>query len=227
MKRIPFSATSVRAIQNTVVGSWPPEPIDANLPVKGMTRRVIVPQPLHEIVERYKSNGDPQSLSSYCTWRGENLADMGEEAFVKKACLYPPGIYAVGEALRRWPDDGTGPEWAVYDADNMLVACDRPDTENCLPWRWKRNYLRNIVMPLEAARLFLEVLESRPERLHKILHGDAVLEGAPPGANHPRIWFMVTWDELNAKRDYPYCDNPWVFVSRFKRISAEDAEASR
>ena len=44
-KPIPFSTPMVQALLNTKPNTWPPEPIDASKPCKGMTRRVMLPQP--------------------------------------------------------------------------------------------------------------------------------------------------------------------------------------
>lgn len=40
-----------------------------------------------------------------------------------------------------------------------------------------------------------------------------------------RAYYASTWDNLNAKRGFPWSSNPWVWVIEFKRIDA-DAKAA-
>jgi hypothetical protein len=82
-------------------------------------------------------------------------------------------------------------------------------------------------MPRVAARLFLEVTGLREEQLQNISELDAEREGVKKHGYHPhdlpytfRKGFRLLWDELNAKRGYPWLENPLVTVVEFKRINA-------
>jgi len=104
-------------------------------------------------------------------------------------------------------------------------------------WGKKRSPL---FMPKWAARLWLEVVSVRPERLQDITEEDAKLEGirgysAHGGGTHfnpVMIYpafpekgggfstaieaFECLWDSINAKRGYPWESNPWVWRIEFK-----------
>ena len=95
----------------------------------------------------------------------------------------------------------------------------------------------SIHMPREAARLFLEVKNVRAERLQNISYEDAIAEGTlqwicekyksgsyldnamrGTACAKPERAFALLWDTLNAKRGYPWENNPWVWVIEFMRI---------
>jgi hypothetical protein len=103
-------------------------------------------------------------------------------------------------------------------------------------------------MPRKAARLFLRVTASRPERLTDISIEDAIAEGCTGiRCEHPNIrigictdcynhgWlesptaeFFGLWESLNGKRydgRYSIKNDPWVWAYTFERISKEEAEA--
>jgi hypothetical protein len=101
-------------------------------------------------------------------------------------------------------------------------------------------------MPREAARLFLEVKDVRIERLQDISEADAKAEGVTkfelmelekiPGSlitlkrNSPipkasyKAGFYNVWEGLNAKSDYPWKANPYVYVYEFMRLDPEEAQ---
>jgi hypothetical protein len=94
----------------------------------------------------------------------------------------------------------------------------------------------SIHMPKKYARIWLEILSVRVERVQEISEADAIAEGwekpqpTPPGKtlvddrmHSPLIWFRDLWNEINGKR--PGCswkDNPWVWVVEFKRLAREE-----
>ena len=93
-------------------------------------------------------------------------------------------------------------------------ARGNPDTPKWRP---------SVHMPRWAARLWLEVLSVRVEQLQEITPNDIVDEGyfsyattiltlPEPGA------FVRAWNELNARRGYPWESNPWVWAYTFRRI---------
>lgn len=85
-----------------------------------------------------------------------------------------------------------------------------------------------IHMPRWASRITLEVTAVRVEPLQEIREADAIAEGMfndrrileriDPGGWTAGERFQRTWDDLNAKRGYPWKSNPWVWVVEFKQI---------
>ena len=95
----------------------------------------------------------------------------------------------------------------------------------------------SIYMPRWASRIDLEVTAVRVERLQAITEDDARWEGVGHalGDDHPEVSRLLTaadlvqtdrrvaafawlWDNLNAKRRYPWASNPWVWVVEFRRV---------
>ena len=90
------------------------------------------------------------------------------------------------------------------------------------PWR------PSIFMPRWASRLTLKIANVRVERLQEISVEDCIAEGInqdSPLNNYGtgaivRDAFAALWDSINAKRGYPWDDNPWVWVIEFERVLA-------
>jgi len=82
------------------------------------------------------------------------------------------------------------------------------------PWKF------SILMPRWASRITLEITDVRVERLQDISENDAEAEGAHGYTNtaSPIDFFICLWDSLNAKRNFGWDINPWVWVISFKRI---------
>ena len=113
-------------------------------------------------------------------------------------------------------------------------ATDHPEPDGDSPLRWNPP----IFMPKSASRITLEITAVRVERVQDISEKDAKAEGCggyvggegpmsesvlaiEPGYNHPNFFrdgFAYLWDSLNAKRDYGWDANPWVWVLSFKRV---------
>jgi len=84
------------------------------------------------------------------------------------------------------------------------------------------------IMPREAARIFLRVIDVKVERLQDITPYDAWFEGCRIGNSFPweehklqqqcrNVMFKNLWDSLYSKRGYPWESNPWVLVISFER----------
>ena len=96
------------------------------------------------------------------------------------------------------------------------------------PIAYKRKYKSPIFMPRWASRITLEITDIRVERVQDISEEDCCLEvgaaleypgpGPEPYKRQMKEVFAYTWDSLNAKRGYPWSDNPWVWVIEFERL---------
>lgn len=144
-----------------------------------------------------------------------------------------------------WPD--TTDNGMIYDEEDGHVRpvrddeCSieyRADTGNALPGDWPAEdrdhpdaprWRSPIYMPRWASRLTLEVEAVYVERLQDIDDGDACGEGfegifgdEDPYSSIPvvsPVWqFEERWNEINAKRGYPWESNPWVWVVEFRLL---------
>lgn len=97
----------------------------------------------------------------------------------------------------------------------------RADDPNLPGMKWKPS----IHMPKKYARLWLEIIDIRVERVQDISEEDAGCEGVetatPQEATGARYKpaFRDLWDSINGKK--PSClwdENPWVWVVEFKRV---------
>jgi len=105
-----------------------------------------------------------------------------------------------------------------------------------------------LFMPKWAARILLDIVSIRVERLQDISEEDAIAEGVEYNEGrilrvdntygeiirHYRDYYEINfhnyrherarfsfpgfWDSLNAKRGYPWEKNPWVWVIEFNRV---------
>lgn len=192
-----FSAESVRAVLR-----------DA----KTQTRRVIVPQP---------------------------------DAGLRGSVFVPSGLEdGHGREIRTpyYPEDRIWLKetWAqpFGESGAVFYRADGPDRADDGPWKSPR------FMPRRASRITLEILFARPERLQEITEEDARAEGAGTtdvdddyvseiergtqerqlaellkgGQMSARFNYWMLWDDLNARRGYPWESNPWIWRIEFKRI---------
>jgi hypothetical protein len=181
---------------------------------KTQTRRVIKPQPIWMgettgqywawqrkgvFIPKYAVNSCPYGNPGDRLWVRETWAPV-------QACTHnDPGSYALA----------SGAFYRASDGD-MEEQIDR--------WR------PSIHMPREASRITLEVKRVWVERVQNISEADAKREGwdmsnlpqghADDGTYHARDWFQALWDSINAKRGYPWGDNPWVWCVEFKQINS-------
>lgn len=89
-----------------------------------------------------------------------------------------------------------------------------------------RRWRSPIYLPRKHSRILLEVVEVRAQRVQDISEKDAMAEGVAPvlvppdGGSAPYgEGFRAVWDSLNAKRDYPWLANPFVWAVSFRRIA--------
>ena len=110
----------------------------------------------------------------------------------------------------------SGLDGVLFRGDNQVANsnCKHGD-------KWRPS----IFMPRWASRITLENVGVRLERVQDISHEDATAEGvedvdhAPYGFpihSYAVANFRVLWDQINAKRGFPWASNPWVWVVKFE-----------
>lgn len=223
MRELPilFSGPMVAALLNTKPNAWPAEPIDESKAFKWMTRRTIKDK---DIINGFDIDVDGSVIAYIDQATGDS---------------YPPTVkarYQPGDRLwvrEAWAANIPGcPNGITYKADHIDPKGDGPAN----PIKWKPS----IHMPKAAARIWLEVVNVRVERLQDITEEDSIKEGFEgvrcdhPGGRWacedcmnsgwrepPSLEFMETWQALNAKRGYGWDVNPWVWVVEFKRLEVD------
>jgi hypothetical protein len=219
-KPILFSRPMVQALLNTKPGTWPAEPIDPSSPYKWMTRRIVKPQP---------DKDDP--CIGYCTVEGyQRFPEAAEEiwAQTEKGESIKLKCYSIGDHLWARETFAKAPNGEyIYRADPVLDGCGKGG--------FARAWTSPIFMPREASRITLEVKGMRVERVQDITNSDALSEGITKWLGHSYDMnphaeldinegknavaiFSHLWDYLNAKRGYPWENNPYVFVYEFMRV---------
>ena len=109
----------------------------------------------------------------------------------------------------------------IYNQKNREYGCycykasmDDGDTPSVGTWH------PSIHMPKNAARIFLKVIDIRPERLQDIDDNGVVAEGLQIGDPFDDLWNSTI---KKADRDrYGWDANPWVWVIKFKKLESED-----
>ena len=201
-----FSAPMVRAI------------LDGR---KTQTRRVVKPQP--------SQLADQVVCDLNDVWRESvrhgNDLHMEPEGTREWRCPYgvPGDRMWVREAWRMVKQhDAISPKAAHLGGGCLTVSYPASDPlerdgKHCMGKKRP-----SIHMPRWASRLTLEVTGVRVERVQEVSQTDAKAEGVRPdcigGPKDYRMEFRRLWDSINAKRGYPWDDNPWVWVVEFKRL---------
>jgi hypothetical protein len=186
---------------------------------KTMTRRVVKPQPIHDLKlivvsgDRYSSVSKKNTDGSYSVWNAKcPYGKVGDVLWVRETW--------------RKSTKFNGEEYVLYYADDCsLNAGIKP------PGKWKPS----IHMPKSACRIWLEITNIRVERLQDISEQDAKAEGveeihpapfvirwkdyiAEPNFLDSPYWsFYSLWCSINGAQSWK--DNPWVWVVEFKRIN--------
>ena len=193
MKPILFNTEMVRAI------------LDGR---KTVTRRVIKQQVQHAHWWEYNDDGSVDFMCGAGSQNGDGIS-FGDWVVTVK----PP--YKVGDVLyvrEIWNDDWC--DHLIYKADGGSAKAAGYGAEP----KWRPS----IHMPKEAARLFLQVTDVRPERLQDIMdspHGSnnqIVREGYMYGCD-----FIAGWQSMIKRADwldYGWDANPWVWVIEFEVI---------
>ena len=205
---IPFSAPLVRAI---LAGQ------------KTQTRRVVKPIP-----DFVAGNG---SIVARFTPDDQKLGRLGET--IKCPYGQPGDRLWVKETTLKVEDHGyIGPVYAESDEGRACldggIALSEDDYAEVEPREIKRR--PSIFMPRAMARILLEVVSVRVERLQDISEADAFDEGiiqqkttgwfSVPGINGAgttaRAAYALLWNSINGANSWN--KNPWVWVVEFKQI---------
>ncbi len=105
--------------------------------------------------------------------------------------------------------------------EGIAYKATQPDMDG-MPWK------SPIYMPRTYSRITLEITDIRVERLQDITNNDAKSEGVEPEVLSGHYYYLSgyhdLWQDLNAKRGYPWESNPWVWVISFKRVHNQKEE---
>ena len=173
---------------------------------KTQTRRVIKPQPKFigaPNVPFKTDDANPKGIIN-CPY-----GKVGDRLWVRETVFFETFHQQSDEELER---DGFNPNigvW-VYRADNH----DYPTIT--------ANWTSPMFMPREASRITLQITDIRVERVQDITEEDAIAEGVE--SFNTVASYSYLWDSLNAKRGYPWENNPWVWVISFKQIRNQKEE---
>lgn len=212
-KPIIFSGPSIPAIQNLKPGTWPPEPIDPGKPWKCMTRRIIKAPVLSKVRQPDEVIFDGNVCEF--AWHGNDVVGG-----FKIKCPYPPGtrLWVRETWQKNYCNEAMIPNKYAYKASPETWIYFSEE-EKRLEKKWRSPHF----MPKAAARLWLEVKNVRVERIKEISNEDILAEGINDlgsyGANYDYFANEI-WDNINAKRGYPWRSNPWVWVYEFMRTEA-------
>lgn len=200
---------------------------------KGMTRRVVTPQPFlcPKWGLTWEPKGHASNKPSYCernvNWNpiteafkdfyrdkgGSPYGQPGDRLWVKETWQHSTDTSsracvryrANGKALKAWATDNGDGDWEKVDGE--VTSMENPI--------WKPS----IFMPRWASRITLEIAAVRVERVQDITQEDAYTEGVSPINTGDFITpFGELWDSINTKRGYGWDKNPWVWVISFKRV---------
>ncbi len=204
---------------------------------KTQTRRIIKPQPLKYFPEGAASNNKPPH---HIWWSFIYPTKHGSDTHIYTKCPYGQ----VGDRL--WVRE-TLIEYEVDDIQTRAYyeANLKPAGSH---WQWRRGKLPGMFMPRWAARIFLEITNIRVERVQDISEEDAKVEGcdcswlifkkdeskhnkrrkqiydkygtpvADTSTANEQSEFAYLWDSLNAKHDYDWDKNPFVWCISFKKV---------
>lgn len=182
---------------------------------KTQTRRVIDPQP---------KGWSPQKTSVGDTWAWCVAGDMDYAEIIR--CKYgKPGDLLWVKETTLEDFHGFYNYWANYLPDEQKTVNGVPvDVLGGIEsgMYWKKS---SLFMKKKYARIWLEIINLRAERLLEISEKDAIAEGITYPENGipimpARKWFQVYWDSINARRGYPFDANPWVWVIEFEQVKS-------
>ena len=174
---------------------------------KTQTRRVIKPQPIHmpegAYIDPYNHN-----YEHFTAWTLDNKMLLNCGGNIKNTAHWKCPYGVIGDRL--WVRE-------IFNCNEEGIAykATQPDMDG-MPWK------SPIYMPRTYSRITLEITDIRVERLQDITNNDAKSEGVEPEVLSGHYYYLSgyhdLWQDLNAKRGYPWESNPWVWVISFKQI---------
>ena len=173
---------------------------------KTMTRRLMNPQPILCTGQKLKKNqGLPAHFNVFSRIKTKDITDhiipkpfqIGEILWVK-------------ETFAKLDITGDGYSYVYKASEN-----GKDWSENSEGWKWKPS----LFMPMDAARIFLEVTNVLYEQVQEISEEDAVKEGFKSREDFKNLWIKINGEKS-------WNDNPYVFVYTFeiKEIKYNDYE---
>jgi hypothetical protein len=215
---------------------------------KTQTRRVVKPQPHHDVGSITVAHYEPTVVN----WRGEEepgsvifgaysedgswgckcpFGAPGDRLWVRESgvisklrgTLEKPGLFRHDVPTTPTIGDYRVEETRAPGASYNVAGC--PRSSALLSYGAKA--CPSIHMPRWASRITLEVTGVRVERLQDISEADAESEGIDflrhvPDADEtltPSQLYMCLWDGLKPAAGAAWADNPWVWVVEFKRVT--------
>lgn len=210
---------------------------------KTQTRRIVKPQPVKDdtfegpywyeptVVNKDGELGPGKPVFGISSTDGEwgikSPYQPGDRLWVRETWADLRGMGFGNDPI-------TGKPWNVAYKADIEPGSDGDRARIDYGVKWKPS----IHMPKSAARIWLEVVGVRVERLQEITEEDARAEGIvdggclncgesePCGCDNPqpdaRDGFIYLWDSINAKRGYGWDTNPWVWVIEFKKVTPCD-----
>lgn len=179
---------------------------------KTQTRRVIKPQPL-----KYFPKGANDIYKEPEWWSFIYPTNYDSDTHLFRKCPYGQigGKLYVRESFAYYPDDNH----VIYKAEE---GEDLKKMGVNLQGCWKPS----IHMPKKFARIWLEIINIRVEKVQDITAAECCLEGIDilEGKNHYEAAddaykkFQILWDSINKNRGFGWDNNPYVWMIEFKRI---------
>lgn len=182
------------------------------------------------------------------TERGIIFQDWGVRAILRDAKTQTRRIIKVGK-VKEAQLDAEGwcnlPRCPYGDPGDLLYVkeawCESPDWQ---PVRFRadggespgpKGFWRSpLFLHKKDARLWLKILDVRPERVQDITEEDARAEGVEPVLTAVpvsgkrwtdyRFGFRLVWDSINAKRGHGWDHNDWAWRIAFERTDHESAK---
>lgn len=216
-----------------------PDMVTANLEGrKDVTRRVITSPSGFFSINSNPSTGD----------RWVEQIDADEYSLEKIIDPFPVGAILWGRERFRLVSDGRGLFMQFDDlARTPYLEEIAPSTEVLRNWiaRYERYASKKLYpamhMPRFACRIFDEIVDSSPQRLHDITEEDAIREGIEqvgvmwrdysrpinklargsfvPCLLDPIESYRTLWDSINLARGKGWETNPWVWRVEKRRIA--------